>query len=511
MGYIVGIVSMLFPEDTSIVADGTLLSEGSHKPLSIFLEIFQDPDVLLYIQLETYLKSKDGLELPIETRECHPIYARGPQLESGIGFAWDHWVFEVLHYEFLRYDLTVPGELLTACCNLVAALALDTTPTAPIPGLSRNFTYDLVFFENERTLKMLRNSLGPMPQRIVMETCERVMGHAPSSTRLSRMTAFKDLRHTFENSIVPLVEKCSRIPRECSCAYLEQFGLALFKQDCSRSNLWTCIGRAICRGFWCLFVDVPKNTAITYHSLKLENWVNGALGIGSGFAEPINILESLWKVLLGIERVGPDILGDATRSGILIPSSLRNLRLSKDTRIRFLILEGSLIHEGRYFELLSINESKKYRYGNVIELDREILEPSSHGCHTSLVATLKERVSITPALELRITIRHDGIEENINILEAIKASHYVEETEPCSHDPNSSILATTKNLIATNVISPYANGKTSIVMTRDNAEAQLLSCRNYARILLLKDCCLNCAVDQIHSKAVSDTVKMIIV
>lgn len=88
-------------------------------------------------------------------------------------------------------------------------------------------------------------------------------------------------------------------------------------------------------------------------------------------------------------------------------------------------------------------------------------------------------------------------------LESILTTLYgVQETDPCNHSTNTPLRSGSEHSVTTtSVASPYTSiMKTAIAQTQHNPVARLLCCEFDMLAMLLKDCCLDCALNQLSQR-----------
>lgn len=102
-------------------------------------------------------------------------------------------------------------------------------------------------------------------------------------------------------------------------------------------------------------------------------------------------------------------------------------------------------------------------------------------------------------LTLQLRVQFGGRYFSVNAQDAVIGCLSLERAQSCEHRLDCPLKDDSrKEVSVTGVDMPYAAGTwRSIVMTKGNPEAQFLSCQfqEDSKFLLVKDCCLDCAVD----------------
>ena len=192
--------------------------------------------------------------------------------------------------------------------------------------------------------------------------------------------------------------------------------------------------------------------------------------------------------------------GIASSSGVntIFPEALRDIRMHEGQLIRYELVEGQLMFNGRYYDSLRGQKTTK-RTGAEKNLSAPTSEitPTNLGEHSSLEIAVRECFGY---LELRATVRVLGLDIPLNLESIIIASYDMRETKPCKHSMDKPLQPGSESrVMTTSVASPFAANKemVAIAQTWGNSIARLLCCEPGMQAMLLKECCLNCAMDQI--------------
>jgi hypothetical protein len=293
---------------------------------------------------------------------------------------------------------------------------------------------------------------------------------------------------------------------------------------CPRQRLWYDIRECLVDGLCCFLINPGPNVSIKRQNLRpfVRRYL-GAPGITHWGIPRTGITPQLLATL------GPPTqkrtLAVSYGSGTIFPTALMRLSLSPSMLRTFELVDGWLLANGRHHsELISDETTSPYEYPHRRTLygSNEAITPSSRGTHASLQLTVRD----SPELELSATIRYDGREIPIPLCEVIGA--YYGKTfvaTPCGH-PQSTPLSKSyrSEAITCGIEAPktiarrwlqgaYAlglcrwPGETALIMVAGNPVSQLLACTDPIPALVMRNCCLNCAVEQ----AKKYSIQMIIV
>lgn len=496
LGHILGIVLMMFPRDTLVTINGFVLFEGTHKSILIEFEANGQNTAITKFQLETlHSKSAElGLPFKIERDENEGQRPRW-------SFSWNSWIAHLLQLEFLYVGLTCPQELLSSCCDVLMQL----------PASVNESILDSDWNLNSFPRRGLLNSLGPDPYQRMCDCCQMVYGSSPSGLQLDLPVAYLNLAQVAMKSLNLLPCSCTGQPH-CDPTH-GWWSKPPRKADkfCRRFQLWNAIGFGLKNAFMCLFMDVGTNIAMSRPDSSTGYDILYIINIALGFIEGKTTFRCgtfHWIMTNMISNAGGiGGIGFSSGANVIFPAALRDTSLAPGLPIVYEVHEGKFMFEGRYHMALKgaqVTPRKKAKK-NIPGRKDEVV-PTSGGSHENLVMTVRECFDF---LELRAMIRVSGQNVSVNLGWIIIASYGLEETEPCDHhvdiplDPNSKHL-----VVTTSVASPATSEKTSfdgkietrtsIAQTKHNPVAQLLCCEEGVTSLLLKECCLDCALSQVR-------------
>ncbi|KAH0562037.1 hypothetical protein GP486_003263 [Trichoglossum hirsutum] len=167
MGYILGIVLLMFPHDTVITMDSVVIHEGVRQ--SILLEFCEIDAGPTRVQVETILSRSESITIPIDVP---PRTGKIRQVVAPFQFAWHGWVADKLQLTFSDVGLICPQGVLTAICDLLLILL-----PATINGgyLSRR--------EVHIPRGGLQSFLGPLPLHRMQQVCQEVLRITPMGAK----------------------------------------------------------------------------------------------------------------------------------------------------------------------------------------------------------------------------------------------------------------------------------------------------------------------------------------
>lgn len=507
MGHILGLILMMFPRDTLVTINGFVLFEGTSKSILVEFEAGGQNTATTHFQLETVLSTSTDLSLPIKVE---PDASQGNRPRWS--FAWNNWVADLLQLEFLYVGLTCPRELLSSCCDLLIR----------IPELANGKNCN-TYAGNRLPRTGLLDSLGPDSYQRMCDCCQVVYGSCPTRLQLDIPATYSKFAAVAEESLKML---------DCSC--LDQVrcdpthGWSLnprrkAQKNCRRLQLWNAIGRSLGHAFCCLFMDVGTNITISRPNAEtspIVALINKVLSKVLGFTdETLYFSYALFHSAMMRMITGNDGIAVSCGANVIFPAALRDTSLASGLPIVYEVLEGKFMLEGRYhMTLKSAEVTPRQKAKKNLSSRKDEIRPTSSGEHENLTMTVRECLN---SLELRSMIRVLGQNVSVNLESIIIASYGLMETEPCDHHVDIPLDPGSKHLVVTtSVASPatrekinygVTTRKTSVAQTKYNSTAQLLCCEPDVFSLLLKECCLDCAVSQIRSRNPGDQMTMIIV
>lgn len=510
LGHILGLILMMFPRDTLVTINGFVLFEGTCKSILVEFEANGQNTAITQFQLETLLSKSAELSLPIK---IEPQYNQGPKRPHW-SFSWNNWVADLLQLEFLYHGLTCPKQLLSSCCDVLIHL----------PELIKGSRDNVHHNVDELPSKGLLNSLGPNPFQRICDCCQAVYGSSPSGLQSGLPTAYSKLAAVAMESLILVdcscQDKCN--PAHGWCIYPRRKS----QQNCRRLQLWNAIGLSLEHAFWCLFMNAGTNTTMRRPNVLptiILSYVNDALSFKkdpylSYFCGVIHY--QMINMFADKEFSSGHPIGFSSGANVIFPAALRDVKVLSGLPIVYEVLEGKFILEGRYhMNLRSFSVTPRKKAKKNMSNRKDEITPTSSGEHENLTMTVRECLDF---LELRTMIRGSGQNVSVSLLSIIISSYGLEETEPCDHPEDSPLDTASKQLVmTTSVVSPattektvvnsVARKRTSIAQTKHNPTAQLLGCEKGVRSVLLKECCLNCALSQVTGIARPEEMTMIIV
>lgn len=502
-GHILGLVLMMFPQDTLVTVNGFVLFEGTRKSIVVEFEASGQRTAITQFQLETLLSTSAELSLPIKIEPVDIDWMR-PRWS----FAWNNWVADLLQLEFLYVGLTCPRDLLTSICDLLVRL--------PELVRAKEGRYP---HENELPPTGLLKSLGPNHYQRMYECCQVVYGSSPSGLQSDIPTAYSKFAAVAMESLKLVDCSCSDQPR-CDPAHGWCIDTPMeLLEDCRRVRLWNAIGTSLNYAFWCLFMNVGTNISMSRPSLYFPTSILSTINcaLHSKDENHYFFCTSFHFNMMRMFSLSDGTIGVSSGANVIFPVALRDVSLASGLPILYEVLEGKFLLDGRYHMTLrdSMVTPRKRAETNILSRKDEI-RPTSSGEHESLTMTIRECLD---SLELRSTIRVSGQNVSVELGSIITASYGLVETEPCDHpvdtplDPNSTNFITTTSVAspATSENTLGLEKRTSIAQTKHNPTAQLLCCERGVRSVLLKECCLDCALSRIRKGSKGGRMTMIIV
>ena len=524
-GYILSVISMLFPHDTLVTLEGIVVEEGIRQPPSIIFELGHTSNGSVEMgRLEVYLEHSHGLRLPIMVQEnsvCIPYLSTG-------SFRWHRYIVDAMMVGLAPFGLNDIQGVLQASCNLLLALvvdpswqpkSIDTTPLQ-ILRIGRNFSRDSIGAKHQqRVFKVLRTSLGAHGARRVAECCRTFTGLYPSKANAKVTACFSDLHLIFRQITTKLDCYCD--DGQCWTNDVKGFGpgrkdsIAMNNSEyyeneyksCPKCVVWRFIGLNVCMMFWSLFIHFGENTVVPRRLVDRSYGLAFLDNIMCLFGKDIepkdsyfgnSIHKSMLELLGEVESPYELRLALGIQCQVVVPSRLLALSLERELLICYTVLEGSFMLRGHQYQYITnepcadpgVNQS---HCGDVADV---AIVPSNVGVHSSLLVTIRERLD---GLALKATMRVSKTDYSVCLLRAISASYHLKEAIACQHDPLTPLESQVgQNVRAASVAaSSTDHNSVLLVMTKGNPQAQLLACRLEHNMLLARDCCLNCAYYQL--------------
>lgn len=478
LGHILGLMMTMFPEDTLVTVNGAVICEGSRKAIVLDFGMRVESGNVAHYRLETRLPEATQpfkfITLEVNRDIIPPPYS----------FTWNNWIKDFLQLKFLALGLTCPVDLLTACCEILIQIAVHPE--------TKGFSY-LGRTESPFSMNGLLDPTDPDQLQKLYDCCQVVLGVMPSVFQHDEQTAFSNLVVQASKALNSVACSCGPNP----CDFLTGWELSprsKSSRSCKRRRLWNATGLSLDYAFWSFFIDPGPNTTVRGPrggGERIISLIHRLLGFNKRAYGYISC-EIIHSRLLSLFTDSHPGLASSSGSNTIFPVALRDIKLHRGQYTRFELREGQLIFNGRYYNSLKGHETSarsKLEKGGLVTI-------TSRGEHSSLDATVRECLNY---LELRVTARVLGMNVDLNLESIIIASLGVQETDPCEHSMNTSLRPDVECLVtATSVAHPFTSSKKiGVAQTWNNPTAQLLCCEPGMLAVLLKDCCLNCALDQL--------------
>ena len=489
LGQVLGLIIMMFPEDTAVTVNGLIVFEGPRKSILLEIDTNCDTKGMSHFQVENLLaKSIDSIicmdmELGTAKHSANNCYS----------FVWNNWVPDFLQLSLLNLGLTCPPRLLVACCDVVGQL----------PKLvSRNlkcFTKTATPLPNNSFMQFL----GRFSQKHIENCCKTILGTVPSWLDLDIQGAVSHI----EGAVLDLFEglQCSYGGLK-QCEVYDGWETTPKKRgdlSCKRYQVSKRVAETLEVAFWSLFVNAGSNTTVQWHH-RPKIWTVPYIfkrsikepnpGYSTDCEEFYRRVMELFSSQYGQDRP----LACSSGASVIFPAALRHQTLDPERCGIFELVEGRLVLNGTYHvNLLGQEGGQRPRAKKNIESRKGVISPNSFGEHSNLAITVRD---CDGYLELRCTAAISGSMLKLDLHKILMASYGVQKTEPCDHASDVPLHEALLNKVrTTSIASPVASGSRiiAIVQTYRNPTAQLLGCETGCRTYLLRDCCLNCAVENI--------------
>jgi hypothetical protein len=544
MGYIIGLVLDMFPDNTLLTVESFVVHEGPHR--SILLELTKTTTPI-QVCTENGLTVGPIVGLPIEPVDnvrfgCH----------WSCRFTWRGWIADELRLWFSSYGASCTPQFLVASSNLLVAAAPETGPQRVGIGFPQD--YGSLKSSTRKSSGIPKDGiqamLGQCPRLRTERICETVLRAPPSGPHMNVAEALSSLVSIFEDITKDLKCKCGgesgdgdtediAVEHEGEkCRYGQEWRKGLLHR-CPRTELWTGVTGCLNDGALCLLVEENVGPNVSVRSEDLRGFMGRFLdtcrfSLSPSIYElplaPLSFLENPFNMPSPYDsnRVFQYPLdGDLARSSgstTIFPGILWTLEMPAFLVRTFELLEGKLLLNGYQF-LRLICDTQRMRDSCKASIfdDVEPIIPSNCGVHSDLRLTVKEKVDyLTPTT----TIRYSGRDVHLPLHAIVEGCYnMLFATEACNHPPStpleekyrSEVIAA--SVVATRPLDPicirdserYNGGvrgdQITFAMTQGSPTAQLLACNGRVPTLLVQDCCLNCAFEQ----AKKDGIKLVVV
>ena len=484
MGYIISLLQALFHRDTTLTIEGVVIQDTEYSRIRCEI-VYMGTNKLTEIRVETLLSQMIPITIPIET--VRPT-VRSLVETTPLKFRWHGCLADYLRLAFMNIGLRCQIDVLQACCDLITLLpgSIDIHPD-PKPGE-----------KNIHSQKMpLTALLGAFPQARMCKVCEDLFECTPSVSH-----ADTDIQEPFARLIAMLSRvlndfDCYCTEKPCDFDGGQKFGTTVASKStnpCPRAFIWRAVDDVLGFCLYMFFVDASRNVTVSLlYEQRPNPLFNVASAIKTGQFTSMNP-RNLFDRILGLMSSGhvedySEIM-QSSDSCTLYPTVLSTLELPASQHIRFSLVEGRVVHEGRYHRhVLAAGDTAR---PTAKESLMETVTPSNVGVYSgNPLVTIYEGFNM---LELSCSVQYARNEVKLNLKAVLLGYIALQWSTTCNHRVTDHLDPKHK-AIATPVSSPAADGRPGVVMTRWNPVAQFLSCDYGYNIILQRDCCLNCAVE----------------
>ncbi|CEL11770.1 hypothetical protein ASPCAL14867 [Aspergillus calidoustus] len=440
LGYIHGLVMMLFPDDAMISVDNYIIHEGVRRSIVLeFRDVFFLPISTPRVRTEDVLDySKMLLDIPLTTSTES---RRGPRIGH---LRWEGWIANQLRLEFLARGLKCPDALLLACCNLLVLIPECVMPRRDEDQgkLGSDIHYTIGGYELPKN--GLTYLLGSYPRHRMLETCQTVFEVPPFEWPGTLGTAMSELITTFISHVAS--------GRGCLCAKIQTtlrrpntaWGDAsphCGDPACTFYHLWKAVGRALDDGLVSFFVQAGPDATVTITRRQppsglVTRYLTGCLSDPDCY----DFWSFIWTNVSGVISETRPLQRILAWSGssTLYPATLRQLELDLDRGVHYEFVDGQLQHKGHSYKSLiaSPGSRSKHSMPSPMYQSRDIeVRPNSFGAHSRLTFTVNPPSTTTTMDELHLTCEARCAGQNIavDLAKVIVGSYGVVLAEPCAH------------------------------------------------------------------------------
>lgn len=402
---------------------------------------------------------------------------------------WSGWLADRLQLSFLNYGLNCNQGILDACCDLLVLVptALKISPTVS----------PLLNVHDRLPPAPLLALLGPSPRARMCKICKAILRSTPTAARIDLSTAYDNLVAAVANAARGL---CCICPDDFRCDWSNGWprlsdpnSVKEKKKGCILYHLWGAIGFTLSSGLWSFFINACPNTAIFSDSERVDHWINSAL---DGLEESIEIddlMSYVMRVVSPRDRRDLDIAASSD-SCTIYPTILRTLSVPSQQSVTFSVVEGQFLFERRYYRRLR-TEPTRARPKARTTLQQDDMRPSYIGVYMGdPLITIREKYDF---LELLCSFQFAGSWIKVDLKAVIIGYIGMRWTEICSHPVINCMNVSRHKPVSTSVASPSAQGRLGVAMTRWSPIAQFLCCEIRYQAVLQRDCCLDCAAENI--------------
>ncbi|KAJ5225456.1 hypothetical protein N7468_006681 [Penicillium chermesinum] len=478
MGYVAALAITLFSDDCVVTLETSTIHNGK-RSASIFVEIQVLPGADF---LEVHFMDKiDDIGSFFNTMHPEPHHLQIEQFK----FFWKGSIAAMISFELGMLNLPYSSDLVEALA--VCALAMANSVYIHT-NLVRHLKW-LVDNPDASSRRLLVRSLGDDYLSLIRQRYEFSTGlEMPQS-----WPSFPEARKL-------LVDTASGVFPAREQTFREQHD-----EDMDSSSSFESVRPAsvIPMGYF-----MHRDDTETYGMTGFEG---GQGYYGTDFYENETFSwdeRSILEVLSGMESFQ---IAWSTGSETWVPAPYLALDDDDICSHRYIeVLDGSIIHNGRYYREIRGLEMFYPRENLADELQAASIKPSSAGAMNDM------SMQVEPSgrhLTLQTQITVSGQTWPINFTKCVAGLFGLLKTVPCEHsrmtplkdEYSSQVLVVT---VAPFNMDPY-RGKKIVVQTAGNPIAQIVALWGHARVgytsILCQRCCLNCAFEQ-SRKVIARTI-----
>ena len=492
IGNILTIVLIMFPENVRVVIDGSIVQEGPRPLINIAVDLSMLHATTISVESKLPGPFSQPTSLLIKPNVDKGTYLR-------YTFSWDGHLADALRITFGDVGAPFNTEICIALCDLLVL-------TAPyVKGSDYKLTRD----DTSLPLSGCVALLGSEPQQRMYRTCKEIFRTVPSGKPKDVRQALRDLGREFK-SLVGAKSRCHCGKCDLAKGWTKATNHhpSKLEKSCICRTLWRAVGRALLHAFECLFVRAHPNAVLTLRGLSSLNYEDQFHALDAvHFAAGIHDSE---YSLIGCTRlyqhcmsfVGPEInsLAQSNGASTMTPAVLSSLQMWGEDGIEFHLHDGLLIFKNQYYKFMKAIPCRGRQRATRSSYNRyNLVVPDSIGAHDGLSLTIRE---LSDSLELRTTVVVGRQSIQIDLHSTVIASMGVVELPPCDHDAYDELDPHLSEVVfTTTVAAPIAmKPNTSLVQTKDSPTGQLLACTKGIRAMIMRGCCVSCAVREARDR-----------
>ena len=494
VGHIMTLLLVLCANDVEISVEGIVMHSGEHK--CIFLQVAALPcdqegwDPLTRIQMETNSKPSCAIDVPISDRS--------ERYQKSM-FLWDGWLDARLQLASVTYGLLQPHDMAADCCDFIWNL----------------FQPDSLgkFSDNVESWSPDPESLGPQAHQRIHKAL-KIMFHAHtwSPTLKDPMACLEAINDKIDAQVACHHGAAGAGPTGAARNIILEEGKLTYDAEriqpsqnserevkrCShRNSLWQQVVQILRDGYSGLYIDAGPKAAVSVSHCSPSR-PDAPMPWRRGWVSRLWLYDFSmdWPTTLSTDT--HYFIGQWNGSSVLYPAMLSQMRLSSAYRHIYEMRDGCFTLNGRYFDYLEAgvtSHNRNLRTGAEEKLEN--LVPCRAVGSYSLDRTFSESFS---SLKIWTRVNVDNHVTELNLCHMLRCHEEVLYTKACDHPFSTPLDRSLHVRVPVNIFEPVdIDGKVSIYMTHKDPQLQLLCLAN-ARIpttfLLMRNCCLNCAVRQ---------------